>query len=174
MPEGALEPAFSRFSSPTKCATLTTPLIQLQAEGRIVRFGPDHVMLVGYNRAERSVIINRITNAVYTAAPIGLILSLLGGVLISRYAAQRADSLAKTAEAVMSGDLSQRASLVGSGDEFDRLAERLNAMLERIETLMLSARHTGDAIAHDLRSPLSRLRNHLVGALARPLSQGSC
>ncbi|MEE9381477.1 MAG: HAMP domain-containing sensor histidine kinase, partial [Hyphomonadaceae bacterium] len=146
-------------------------IVKIEVEGRVARFGPDHILLVGYNRDDNRKIVDRITQAVYTAAPIGLVLSLLGGVLISRYAARRAETLAMTAEAVMAGDLAQRVPVSGSGDEFDRLAVRMNAMLERIETLMQSARHTGDAIAHDLRSPLSRLRNRLVSALAEPLTR---
>jgi len=61
--------------------------------------------------------------------------------------------------------------VIGSGDEFDRLGQQLNAMLDRIETLMASSRHVGDSIAHDLRSPLTRLRNRLETALAEPMSE---
>ena len=85
------------------------------------------------------------------------VLALLGGFFSARYAAHRAESLTKTAQGVMSGDLSLRAPVGVSGDEFDRLAEQMNAMLERLETLMEATRHAGDSIAHDLRSPLSRL-----------------
>ncbi len=170
MPDGVLEPGVTSVFFTLEARAPDASVIEVQLEGRVIRFGPDLVLLVGYNRDEGSKIVRRITMAVYTAAPIGLVLSLIGGIVISGYAARRADSLTRTAEAVMSGDLSRRAPVLGSGDEFDRLGERMNAMLERIETLMLSARHTGDAIAHDLRSPLTRLRNRLVTALAEPLS----
>ena len=146
--------------------TTITPI-----EGLIVRLGDDSVMLVGIKMDERVRQVNRITRAVATAAPIGFILALLGGFFSARYAAHRAESLTKTAQGVMSGDLSLRAPVGVSGDEFDRLAEQLNAMLEKLETLMAATRHAGDSIAHDLRSPLSRLRNQLEARLRGPIDE---
>lgn len=141
------------------------------AEGRAAVLPGGSIIFVAYDIDEFLGVIPRISNVVWTAAPIGLLMSLIGGVIISRSAARRADELAKTAEGVMSGDFARRAPVVGSGDEFDRLAEQLNAMLAKIEQLMLASRHVGDAIAHDLRSPLTRLRNRLETALAKPMSQ---
>ncbi len=140
-------------------------------EGRIVRLGDESVLLVGIKMDERIRQVNRITRAVATAAPIGFLLALLGGFFSARYAAARAETLTKTAEGVMSGDLSLRAPVGESGDEFDRLAERLNAMLAKLETLMAATRHAGDSIAHDLRSPLSRLRNQLEARLRGPIDE---
>ena len=140
-------------------------------EGRIVRLGDDSVLLVGIKMDERIRQVNRITRAVATAAPIGFLLALLGGFFSARYAAHRAESLTKTAEGVMSGDLSLRAPVGVSGDEFDRLAEQLNAMLAKLEKLMATTRHAGDSIAHDLRSPLSRLRNQLEARLRGPIDE---
>lgn len=140
-------------------------------EGRIVRLGDGSILLVGIKMDERIRQVNRITRAVATAAPIGFILALLGGFFSARYAASRAESLTKTAEGVMSGDLSLRAPVGASGDEFDRLAEQLNAMLAKLESLMESTRHAGDSIAHDLRSPLSRLRNQLEARLRGPIDE---
>ena len=140
-------------------------------EGRIVRLGDDSVLLVGIKMDERIRQVNRITRAVATAAPIGFLLALLGGFFSARYAAHRAESLTKTAEGVMSGDLSLRAPVGVSGDEFDRLAEQLNAMLAKLEKLMAATRHAGDSIAHDLRSPLSRLRNQLEARLRGPIDE---
>ncbi|MEM5517867.1 HAMP domain-containing sensor histidine kinase [Henriciella sp. AS95] len=144
-----------------------------EAEGRIVRLTNGNVLLVAIETGERGRIVRRITQAVTTAAPIGILLALIGGVFISRYAARRAEQLTRTTEAIVAGDLSVRAPVAGSGDEFDRLAQHLNTMLERLERLMASTRHAGDAIAHDLRSPLSRLRNRLEGALISPMSEES-
>lgn len=140
-------------------------------EGRIVRLGDDSVLLVGIKMDERIRQVNRITRAVATAAPIGFLLALLGGFFSARYAAHRAETLTRTAEGVMAGDLSMRAPVGASGDEFDRLAERLNAMLAKLETLMAATRHAGDSIAHDLRSPLSRLRNQLEARLRGPIDE---
>jgi signal transduction histidine kinase len=71
------------------------------------------------------------------------------------------------ARRIMDGDLSHRLPLAGRHDEFDRLTETINLLLARIETLMTVQRQVTDDIAHDLRSPLSRLRQALEGALAR-------
>jgi len=103
---------------------------------------------------------------------VGFVLSLIGGVVVSRSAAQRAEQLAKTTEDVMGGDLSRRAPVFGSGDEFDRLSEQLNAMLAKLERLVISSRSAGDSIAHDLRSPLTRLRNRLEAGLRDTNSDG--
>ncbi|MEL6729106.1 MAG: HAMP domain-containing sensor histidine kinase [Pseudomonadota bacterium] len=140
-------------------------------EARIVRLGDGSILLVGIKMDERIRQVNRITRAVATAAPIGFLLALLGGFFSARYAASRAESLTRTAEGVMSGDLSLRAPVGASGDEFDRLAEQLNAMLAKLETLMDQTRHAGDSIAHDLRSPLSRLRNQLEARLLGPIDE---
>jgi hypothetical protein len=139
----------------------------------VVRLGDGSVLMVGIKMDERIRQVNRITRAVATAAPVGFLLALLGGFFSARYAAHRAETLTKTAQGVMSGDLSLRAPIGGSGDEFDRLAEQLNAMLARLETLMAATRHAGDSIAHDLRSPLSRLRNQLEARLRGPIDEVS-
>ena len=140
------------------------------AEGRVASLSGGGVVLVAYDLDEFVGVTPQVTRVVWTMAPIGFLLSLIGGIIISRSAAQRADELAKTAEGVMRGDLARRAPVVGSGDEFDRLAEQLNAMLSRIEQLMQSSRHVGDSIAHDLRSPLTRLRNRLETTLKQPVT----
>ena len=139
----------------------------------VVRLGDGSVLMVGIKMDERIRQVNRITRAVATAAPVGFLLALIGGFFSARYAAHRAETLTKTAQGVMSGDLSLRAPIGGSGDEFDRLAEQLNAMLARLETLMAATRHAGDSIAHDLRSPLSRLRNQLEARLRGPIDEVS-
>lgn len=144
-----------------------------EAEGRIVRLANGNVLLVAIETGERGRIVRRITEAVTTAAPIGVLLALIGGIFISRYAARRAEQLTRTTEAIVAGNLSIRAPVQGSGDEFDRLATHLNTMLEKLERLMAASRHSGDAIAHDLRSPLSRLRNRLETALLTPMDEAS-
>jgi signal transduction histidine kinase len=96
------------------------------------------------------------------------LLSLLGvgaGVLISRSMLARIEAVTETSRKIMAGDLSRRIALSGSGDELDRLAESLNAMLARIEELLLALREVSDNIAHDLKTPLNRLRNRAEAAL---------
>jgi hypothetical protein len=95
-----------------------------------------------------------------------ILLGLLGGILISRNFLTRLDLINRTSREIMAGDLSRRLPLGRSGDEFDTLAVNLNRMLERTERLMRGMRDVTDSIAHDLRTPLNRLRNRLEGVLA--------
>jgi len=78
---------------------------------------------------------------------------------------RRVDAMSASAQTIMSGDLSQRLPRTGSGDELDRLATSLNAMLERIGELMKGLQEVSDNIAHDLKTPLTRLRNGVDEAL---------
>src|SRR5215467_11062122 len=92
-------------------------------------------------------------------------LGIGGGLLISRSVLRRIEIVNDTTRTIMAGDLSRRIPLNGSGDELDRLAESLNAMLGRIEELMRALREVSDNIAHDLKTPLNRLRNRAEAAL---------
>jgi signal transduction histidine kinase len=148
------------FNAPT----VDGPVDRRSAEGRVQRLA-DGVLMVAYDVGELGEMTRRISEVVWRSAAVGFVLSLIGGVVISRSAAQRAEQLAKTTEDVMGGDLSRRAPVFGSGDEFDRLSEQLNAMLAKLERLVISSRSAGDSIAHDLRSPLTRLRNRLEAGL---------
>jgi signal transduction histidine kinase len=104
------------------------------------------------------------------------LLSALGvgaGILISRGVLARIEAVTETSRKIMAGDLSRRIALTGSGDELDRLAESLNAMLARIEELLFALREVSDNIAHDLKTPLNRLRNRAEAALRGPDGPGS-
>lgn len=96
----------------------------------------------------------------------GMVLfGLGGGVLIGRSLLRRIESMTETTRRIMAGDLSERIPLAGTDDEFDRLATSLNAMLQRIEELIAGFREVSDNIAHDMRTPLSRLRSRVEAAL---------
>jgi signal transduction histidine kinase len=92
---------------------------------------------------------------------ITLILALIGGLLMSQNVRNRVNAINATSRKIMAGDLSQRIATTGTGDEFDELARNLNATMDQIESLMNSIQHISDNIAHDLRTPLTRLRNRL-------------
>ena len=79
--------------------------------------------------------------------------------------------MTETTRTIMAGDLSGRLPVAGSGDELDRLAVNLNAMLERIEALMRGFKEVSDNIAHDLKTPLTRLRNRCEEALRTARSE---
>jgi signal transduction histidine kinase len=88
-------------------------------------------------------------------------LALVGGWLMTSRVVRRIEAINQTSRDIMEGDLSRRIPLGGSGDDFDQLADGLNRMLSRIETLMAGVRQVSDNIAHDLRTPLTRLRTKL-------------
>lgn len=96
-----------------------------------------------------------------------VLLGALGGLLMSRQAARRVGAITDTAEAIIDGDMSRRAPIHGAGDDMDRLAGVLNRMLDRIAYLMESLRQVSSDIAHDLRTPLTRLRQRLEALLSR-------
>jgi Signal transduction histidine kinase len=90
-----------------------------------------------------------------------LVASLLGlvcGVIVAHYVGRRIGNIAAVADRISGRDLSQRVPLSGAGDAFDRLGQQINAMLDRITGLMEELRMLTDSLAHDLRSPVSRLR----------------
>jgi signal transduction histidine kinase len=85
---------------------------------------------------------------------------------------RRLDAINRTSGEIIKGDLTRRVPLDGSGDEYDTLAENLNRMLDRIERLMKGLREVTDSVAHDLRTPLNRLRNRLEESVARLNANG--
>ncbi|MGH6946170.1 MAG: sensor histidine kinase [Kiloniellales bacterium] len=113
--------------------------------------------------AFRGIMIEAIA---WTLGP-ALILGLLGGALIGRYAQSRVDAVRAIGQDIVKGDLSRRVPLTGSGDEFDRLARTINEMLEQIDTLMAGMRMVTDSLAHDLRSPLTRAKSSIEMALRK-------
>ncbi len=99
---------------------------------------------------------------------ITLLLGVAGGLMMSRSTVRRIEAINATSREIIQGDLSRRIPTEGSGDDFDRLTENLNSMLDQIETLMDGVRHVSDNIAHDLKTPLTRLRNRLETINVRP------
>ncbi|MEA2753852.1 MAG: hypothetical protein QOJ54_141 [Aliidongia sp.] len=122
-------------------------------------------LLVGRDLAERLAFQNRMIEALSWAAALTLALGLGGGLLMSRGVLIRIETINQASDRVMAGELGRRIPVKGSGDEFDRLAGNLNLMLDRIERLMGGMRQVTDNIAHDLRSPLGRLRSRIEMAL---------
>jgi signal transduction histidine kinase len=104
------------------------------------------------------------------ALGIVLVLGIGGGLLLSMAFLRRVDMITQTADAIIEGDLSRRIERTGSGDDFDHLSATLNVMLDRISGLMENLRQVSNDIAHDLRTPLSRLRQDLEEAQKRDLT----
>ena len=129
-------------------------------------------ILVGRDLEERRRLFGIVAKAAQWSVLIVVVLGLGGGVFVARRVLRRIDAMTGTTQRIMAGDLSERLPVGRSGDEIDRLAENLNAMLERIEALMVGLKEVSDNIAHDLKTPLTRLRNRAEEALARSSNEG--
>ncbi|PQZ83781.1 MULTISPECIES: HAMP domain-containing sensor histidine kinase [unclassified Brevundimonas] len=126
--------------------------------------GGEH-LFVGEDVGDVEAYLSRLTQALWGAMIMVLILGIGGGLVISRRVEKSMSGLNRVVAAVQEGDLKVRAPIRNSGDELDELGQGLNTMLDRLEASMASIRHAGDAIAHDLRSPLTRMRAKLEVAL---------
>jgi signal transduction histidine kinase len=122
-------------------------------------------LLVGRDLEERERLYDVVLAAGWWSMAIVIVIGLAGGFFVARRALRRVDAITETSRTIMAGDLSGRLPVTGSEDELDRLAVSLNAMLERIEALMKGFKEVSDNIAHDLKTPLTRLRNRCEEAL---------
>ena len=128
-------------------------------------------LLVGRNLHGREELLEDMLATFFWALGITLGLALAGGVLMSHSVLRRIDAINRTSRQIMSGNLKQRMPVQGSSDEFDQLTQNLNAMLDQIEHLMEGMRQVTDNVAHDLRSPLTRIRNRLDVTLLEPRNE---
>jgi signal transduction histidine kinase len=122
-------------------------------------------LLVGRDLSDITRLQNVIWRAFGWSMLLVIALGVLAGFIVTKRVLSRIDSITETTRAIMEGDLAGRLALTGSNDEFDRLAENLNTMLDRIGDLMEGIRQVSNNIAHDLRTPLTRLRNNAEEAL---------
>jgi signal transduction histidine kinase len=128
-------------------------------------------LLIGRDLEERRRLFGIVAKAAQWSLLVVVVLGIGGGIFVARRVLQRIDAMTGTAQRIMAGDLSGRLPVGRSGDELDRLAENLNVMLERIEALMTGLKEVSDNIAHDLKTPLTRLRNRAEEALAKSGSE---
>jgi signal transduction histidine kinase len=122
-------------------------------------------LLVGRDLEERERLHDIVLAAGRWSLAAIIVLGLAGGFFVTRRVLKRVDAMTDTTRTIMDGDLTGRLPIAGTGDELDRLAGNLNAMLERIEALMRGLKEVSDNIAHDLKTPLTRLRNRCEEAL---------
>ncbi|CAH2396213.1 sensor histidine kinase [Mesorhizobium ventifaucium] len=132
----------------------------------VLRLPNQMIMLVGRDLGEPE----RFRAVIRRALMLALGMMALGGILIwffvGRAALKRIDSVSQASRRILGGDLSGRLPVTGAGDEFDRLSENLNSMLARIAMLNEGLKQVSDNIAHDLKTPLTRLRNRAEATLS--------
>jgi signal transduction histidine kinase len=139
--------------------------VEHRALVQVVRLPDGFHLLVGRDLEERERLYGIIANAGRWSFALVVVLGLAGGFFVSRRVLKRIDAMTETAHTIMAGDLTGRLPVAGTGDELDRLADNVNAMLERLEALMRGLKEVSDNIAHDLKTPLTRLRNRCEQAL---------
>ena len=161
--EGWVETAYRRLEEPESA--------EHNALVRVSRLPGGIRMLVGRDLDERERMFHVVAVAGRWSVAIVIVLGIIGGVFVSWRVLKRVDAMTDTAQTIMAGNLSGRLSVIGSGDEFDRLALNLNGMLERIDSLMRGLKEVTDNVAHDLKTPLTRLRNRCEAALRTAKSE---
>ncbi len=130
-------------------------------------------LLVGHDSEAQRKFRRTLLGALGWALAAAGLLALASGWLLSRFVGRRVADVVETADEIVQGDMARRVPVRGGGDEFDRLAGTLNRMLDRIQGLVDDLRMVTDAVAHDLRSPLTRLRAHLESSLEEELDKPS-
>src|SRR5580658_4366379 len=140
-------------------------LTKRPARGMEERLPGGELLFVGADVGEAQGYVLKIVNALWGAAALIIVLGLAGGVFVARDVSRNMNALTDVINAARLGDLGARARVRGAGDELDELAAGLNDMLDRLERSVAGLRHAGDAIAHDLRSPLTRLRARMEAAM---------
>jgi len=121
-------------------------------------------LLVGRDVSELDGFADQIETAVISVVVLIFVLAAVASVLVTRRTVGRIESINATSRAIMLSGLDKRIPLRGTNDEWDRVAENLNLMLDRIETLMGEVKQVSDNVAHDLRTPLTRMRGRLEKA----------
>ena len=145
-----------------------------QAVAVVTTLNDGALLLVGRDIEREKALIRRVRLLAFVVIGALAVAGLVGAYLVSRHVLARVEAVNQTARSIMAGDLGRRIPIEGSGDEIDALAGNLNSMLDRIEQLMSGLREVSDNIAHDLKTPLNRLRNRAEAALREQGSAEDC
>ncbi len=157
-----LDPVAISYQRMADVQSVNTALVQ------VLQLPGGYRMLVGRDISETQKFRDIVERSLFSIVVLMIGLALVSWFFVSRRVLKRIDSVAATSRRIMEGDLSGRLEITGTGDEFDRLAASLNAMLDRIEALLYGLKDVTDNVAHDLKTPLTRLRNRVESALAGP------
>ena len=136
-----------------------------EAKARVINIEGGFRLLVGRDINDLTQTQRQMRAAILLGVGVMVVLGLLGGLILSRWMLNRLERINRTTRRIMAGDLGQRIRIDGHDDEFDELAQNVNAMLERIERLLVGMRQVSEDIAHDLRTPLNRMRSRIEVAL---------
>lgn len=148
--------------------------LERQAVALMVPVGEGARVLVGRDiEAEQRMLVHLRLLALGGMALLALA-GLAGGYVLSRVVLGRLENVNKVTRTIMAGDLTQRIAVTARGDEIDAVAANVNHMLDRIEQLMNGLREVSDNIAHDLKTPLNRLRNRAEAALRDTRDASAC
>ncbi len=137
-----------------------------KAVALVLRLPNQMILLVGRDLGEPEIVRDIVNRSLILAFGMMGVGALLIWFFVGRHALKRIDSVSEASQRIMGGDLTGRLPVTGAGDEFDRLSENLNVMLARIARLNDGLKQVSDNIAHDLKTPLTRLRNRAEAALA--------
>jgi signal transduction histidine kinase len=121
-------------------------------------------LLVGRDISDLDSFTDQIKTAVISGIALIFVLAGVASILVTRRTVGRIEAINATSRAIMLSGLDKRIPLRGTNDEWDSVAENLNLMLDRIETLMGEVKQVSDNVAHDLRTPLTRMRGRLEKA----------
>ena len=131
------------------------------ARARVYLLGDGLHLLVGRNIEQLQKLQQVVNRALVLGVGLIFLLATGGGLLMSSRLLKRVAAMTAATGDIVAGQLDRRLEIRGSGDEFDELASRVNIMLDRLQALLAAVRHVSDNIAHDLRTPLTRLRNRI-------------
>jgi signal transduction histidine kinase len=138
---------------------------QRLALARVYHLPANYRLIVGRDLEERARLYSVINRALRISLLLIVFLGVAAALFVARRVLKRVDAMTETSRSIMAGNLAGRLPVTGTNDELDRLAQSLNTMLERIGELMQGMREVSDNIAHDLKTPLTRLRNSAEAAL---------
>jgi signal transduction histidine kinase len=144
-----------------------------QALGLVARLPGDLHLIVARDIENQEALKRVLRSALLFGYALIIVIGAAGGIMVSRSILRRVDAASNTARAIMQGNLARRIPVTGRNDEFERLAKNLNAMLDRIQDLMTGLKDVSDNIAHDLKTPLHRLRTRAERALQSCRSEES-
>ena len=138
--------------------------------GRGVEITKGTYLFVGRDTALLAATRDRILQAFLWVLLGAVMIAGAGGLLVGSRFMRRVDAIAKTCQGIIAGRLDERIPLMGREDEWDRLARAINEMLDRISALLENLRQVSSDVAHDLRTPLTRVRNRLEEASIKSMS----